>query len=103
MGRRRTGPFRASWKAAEADAPARFAFVVSRRSGPAHQRNRIKRRLREAVRRNKSLWPPGMNVVITANGDHAATLGFEELCGQVEKVLKSMRPETTSAAPERSQ
>lgn len=66
---------------------ARFAFVVSRRSGAAHQRNRIKRRLREAIRQHKAIWPVGVSVIIRAEGDRAARMTFAALSGQVREVL----------------
>lgn len=45
-------------------APARLAVVASRRVGGAVQRNRAKRLIREAARRQ--VWRPGVDLVIVA-------------------------------------
>jgi ribonuclease P protein component len=38
-------------------APSRFGFTVSKKVGSAVERNRVRRRLREIVRRNAALLP----------------------------------------------
>ena len=44
----------------------RFGLVVSKKVGNAVCRNLVKRRLREACRRNKHLITPSLNIVIIA-------------------------------------
>jgi ribonuclease P protein component len=50
------------------DSPAatRFAFAVGRHIGPAAQRNRVKRRLREIVRRRLDRLHPGYDCLFVA-------------------------------------
>ena len=66
----------------------RFAFVVSRSAGPAVVRNRIKRRLREAVRLQRLDWPKQTaEVIIRVNEGQAADLPFGELKAQIHEAL----------------
>ena len=68
----------------------RMAFVVSRHCGPAHRRNRIKRRLRESVRLNRSVWPHVSNnpdIVFRATGPEVARMEFESLNRCVRNAL----------------
>ncbi|MGH2515715.1 MAG: ribonuclease P protein component [Ktedonobacterales bacterium] len=54
------------------EASARIGFSVSKRVGDAVTRNRVKRRLREAVRRVLADLPPGWDIVISARSGAAA-------------------------------
>ena len=49
------GPFILQVRARGDAAPARFGFTVSRKVGTAVERNRVRRRLKEIVRRNAAL------------------------------------------------
>ena len=48
------------------ESPARLGVVASKKVGGAVERNRAKRLLREAFRRKKALFGPGVDVVIVA-------------------------------------
>ncbi|MEZ4370753.1 MAG: ribonuclease P protein component [Polyangiaceae bacterium] len=48
------------------DEPARLGLTVSRRTGNAVARNRMKRLLREAFRTSAAAWPRGVDLVIIA-------------------------------------
>jgi ribonuclease P protein component len=110
-GRQRWDAFRLAWRfAPDSDAGRlpRFAFVVSRFAGPrgsglpqsgAVRRNLTKRRLREAVRRNRALWPRGVDIVLRANGDLAAKGTFAQL---FETVGRALRKIETDAVTKRS-
>ena len=93
-GRQRWDAFRLAWRNAgnaESDHLPRFAFVVSRQAGGAVRRNRTKRRLREAVRRNRALWPRGVDIVLRANGDRAARGTFAQLFDTVGRALRKIQ------------
>jgi ribonuclease P protein component len=87
------GPLAASWapraaaqptRPGMAPATARVGLVVSAKVGGAVQRNRVKRRLREAVRHELHRFP-AVDVVLVARGSAtAATL--DELRGWVRRL-----------------
>ena len=68
----------------------RLAFVVSKRLGKAHMRNRIKRRLREAVRLNRDHWPAGTDVVLRATDNRIAVMEFAALTLHVQNSLRKI-------------
>ena len=56
------------------EGPVRAGFVTSRRIGSAVKRNRLRRRLREIVRRHQADLVPGIWIVVIAQpGTAAAT------------------------------
>ena len=68
----------------------RLAFVTSKRLGKAHTRNRIKRRLREAVRLNREYWPADTDVVLRANDNRIATMEFSALHRDIQDSLRKI-------------
>ncbi|MEZ4238922.1 MAG: ribonuclease P protein component [Myxococcota bacterium] len=68
---------------------ARFGLAVSRKVGGAVVRNRVKRWLREAVRRQRGAAPL-VDVVIIARPS-AATAGYRALYAEVGAALRQMR------------
>jgi ribonuclease P protein component len=73
------------------EGPQRFAFVISTKiSKLAVHRNRIKRALGEAVRRNLKRAPKNIDVVFLAkkNADSKTT---DELMKETEKFLSDLR------------
>ena len=49
--------------------PARLGITVSRKVGKAHDRNRVKRLLREVFRRSRALMPVGVDIVAVARSE----------------------------------
>jgi ribonuclease P protein component len=73
-----------------APAVARVGLVVSSKVGGAALRNRVKRRLREAVRRELHRFPP-VDVVLVARPS-AARATADELRVWVERLAPRMAP-----------
>jgi len=104
-GRRLNGPFFLVEACRRADAgPARYGLTVTRKVGNAAERNRIKRRLREAVRlASGAEMVPGVDYVIVARRE-LLHLPFETLTGELSRRVSKARrlepaPEAPSAPP----
>ena len=68
--------------------PYRVAVVVSRKvSKSAVQRNRIRRRIYEIVRRHEDLVSSGQDLIFTAFGDHLATIEAPKLEAIIVQLL----------------
>jgi ribonuclease P protein component len=66
---------------------SRFGLTTSRKIGRAHERNRIRRRVREILRTARGLLPSGVDVVVNPRksvGDRA----FEELRSELVSLLR---------------
>ena len=70
--------------------PAHLGFTVPRAMGPAVQRNRIRRRLREAARLNLGVVGNAVDVVIHPRKS-ALTAEFAELCQEVARAFEKIR------------
>lgn len=70
--------------------PSRFGLSVSKRVGSAVQRNRVKRRLREAIRRR--LWKtlPGWDMIVTARPE-AVNAEYTDLADEMQELLTRAR------------
>ncbi|WP_141005143.1 ribonuclease P protein component [Nocardioides humi] len=66
--------------------PARVGFVVSKAVGGAVVRNRVRRRLRHAVRPAVPDLPPGAVLVVRAQAA-AAEASYPELCADLARCL----------------
>lgn len=82
----------------------RVGFSVSRKLGKAVVRNRVKRRLREAVRSLSHQVPPGYDLVFSARV-RARDSEYEELRAAVANVLERLvnkKPRSHRPAPARN-
>jgi ribonuclease P protein component len=65
--------------------------------GKAHQRNRIKRRMREALRRHADLLPAGMDLIFHPRRN-VLTMQFAQLEAEIVRILEQARAEARRAA-----
>jgi ribonuclease P protein component len=72
-------------------APTRLGITVSKKVGTAVARNRIKRQVREAFRRLKALFPPGLDVVFVAKRN-AVGAGSDEVAWEIERLCRKLLP-----------
>lgn len=84
-----------------ADGPPRFGFTVTKKTGNAVVRNRIRRRLKEAVRRiGRSAAAPGTDYVLVGRRG-AVDRSFERILSDLSGALADVRSGTQSSSRER--
>ena len=66
---------------------SRFGLTTPRKLGRAHERNRIRRRVREILRRRWSELPAGVDVVVNPRR-LVLVRGFEPLAAELVSLLK---------------
>ncbi len=79
-------------EAAGAPAAPRVGLTVGKVLGRAHQRNRIKRRMREALRRHIALLPGGFDLIFHPRRN-VLTMEFMQLEAEVVRILEQARAE----------
>jgi ribonuclease P protein component len=72
-----------------ADSPARFGFTVSRKVGNAVIRNRVRRRLKEAVRLSGAGAPGGIDYVLIGRRE-AVDRPFGEMTAELSSALSEI-------------
>lgn len=80
---------------------SRFGISVSRRFGKAAQRNLLKRRIRESIRKNKVLWPRSRDVVVHPKAS-AQSRDSEQLASELRQLLKSLSSRKEIGIPKKS-
>ena len=95
-GRKAYGRFLIGFARESAGTEVRLGVTVTRKSGSAVVRNRIRRRLKESFRRSPRRWldagRPGLDVVINVR-DAAATASFGELSADLDRLLEKLTRE----------
>jgi ribonuclease P protein component len=82
---------------AGAPAAARVGLTVGKVLGQAHQRNRIKRRMREALRRHVDLLPEGFDLIFHPRRN-VLTMEFAQLEAEIVRILETARAEAARGA-----
>lgn len=75
-------------------AAPRVGLTVGKVIGKAHERNRIKRRLREILRRHVDLLPQGCDLILHPNRS-VLTVEFTKLDVEVVRILRQANAEET--------
>lgn len=75
-------------------AAARVGLTVGKVLGKAHERNRIKRRLREVLRRHLGMLPAGCDIVLHPHRS-VLTMEFAKLEAEIVRILTQANAEQT--------
>jgi len=80
-------------EAASLPAEARVGLTVGKVMGKAHERNRIKRRMREALRRHVDLFSPGFDLIFHPRRS-VLTMEFAQLEREIVRILEQAREQS---------
>jgi ribonuclease P protein component len=79
----------------------RVGLTAGKVLGKAHERNRIKRRMREALRRQVDLLPAGFDLILHPRRV-VLTMEFEKLEAEIVRILHQAGAEAARKPPEAS-
>ena len=80
-------------EAASLTAEARVGLTVGKVMGKAHERNRIKRRMREALRRHVDLLPAGFDLIFHPRRS-VLTMEFAQLEREIVRILEQAQEQS---------
>jgi ribonuclease P protein component len=89
----------AAYAGAALPAGPRVGLTAGKVLGKAHERNRIKRRMREALRRHVELLPQGFDLILHPRRT-VMTLEFAKLEAEIVRILHQARAEARSMSQE---
>ena len=96
-GRKRRSASMSWFLAAQSEtASPRVGLTVGKVLGPAHERNRIKRRLREVLRRHVDQLPGGYDLILHPHRT-VLTLEFTKLDAEIVRILQQANAEQVRA------
>jgi ribonuclease P protein component len=78
--------------APEFPAGPRVGLTAGKVLGKAHERNRIKRRMKEALRRHVDLLPPGCDLILHPRRA-VLTMNFKKLEAEIVRILQQAKTE----------
>jgi ribonuclease P protein component len=84
--------------AAESLAGPRVGLTVGKVLGKAHERNRIKRRMRDILRRHVDLLPAGCDLILHPRRT-VLTMEFKKLEAELVRILQQARVEAARRTP----
>jgi ribonuclease P protein component len=92
-GRKRRSASMSWFMAAQSEAAGpRVGLTVGKVLGPSHERNRIKRRLREVLRRHVDLLPAGCDLILHPHRT-VLTIEFTKLDAEIVRILQQANAE----------
>ena len=77
---------------ASAGSTPRIGLTAGKVLGKAHERNRIKRRMREALRRHTTLFPAGCDLILHPRRS-VLTMDFGKLEAEIVRILEQAKAE----------
>jgi ribonuclease P protein component len=101
-GRRRSLDWLVAFSLHTGNAASRVGLTVPRTFGPAVERNRVKRRLREAVRKNRKDLGPGWDIVLNPRRA-ALTIEFTRMEETIRKLFQSCARTNAERGPDPSE
>ena len=84
--------------AAESPGGPRVGLTAGKVIGKAHERNRITRRMKEALRRHIDLLPPACDLILHPRRS-VLTIEFTKLEAEIVRILQQARTEAARMAP----